>query len=88
MRSIVFKGDTWEVSQKIREKDIRLYKSLLNILKELQRGDPAKGIGKPEALKHNLAGFWSRRLSQKDRIIYIFDDEYVYIHAIGGHYDF
>ena len=51
------------------------------------RGDPAAGTGKPEALRHNLSGFWSRRLSQKDRLIYKFDDNYIYIFAIGGHYD-
>ena len=51
------------------------------------RNDPAKGIGKPEALRSNLSGFWSRRLSQKDRVIYKFDETCVYIFAIGGHYD-
>ncbi|MFM8333298.1 MAG: type II toxin-antitoxin system YoeB family toxin [Candidatus Methylumidiphilus sp.] len=53
------------------------------------RGDPrtGTGTGKPEALKHQLSGFWSRRLSQKDRLIYRFDDTQLYIFAIGGHYD-
>jgi toxin YoeB len=51
------------------------------------RGDPSVGTGKPEALKHHLSGFWSRRLSAKDRLIYKFDDRYIYIFAIGGHYD-
>jgi len=53
----------------------------------MQRGDPAEGIGKPEALKHSLQGLWSRRLSQKDRLIYKFDDDYIYLFAIGGHYE-
>lgn len=43
-------------------------------------------LGKPEPLKHNLSGLWSKRISQKDRLIYKFDDEYIYIFAIGGHY--
>lgn len=51
------------------------------------RGEPATELGKPEPLKHNLSGFWSRRLSQKDRLIYKFDDQYIYIFAIGGHYE-
>jgi toxin YoeB len=50
-------------------------------------GDPTQGTGKPEPLKHNLSGFWSRRLSTRDRVIYKFDDRYVYIFAIGGHYE-
>lgn len=45
------------------------------------------GLGKPEPLKHNLSGLWSRRISRHDRLIYRFDDACIYIHAIGGHYD-
>jgi toxin YoeB len=71
----------------LRQADKNLHKILCKILKELMRDDPAKGIGKPEPLKHNLAGLWSRRISQKDRLIYKFDDKYIYIFAIGGHYD-
>jgi len=51
------------------------------------RDDPSMDTGKPETLRHNLTGFWSRRLSQKDRVIYKFDDKYVYIFAIGEHYE-
>jgi toxin YoeB len=53
----------------------------------MRRGDPAQGTGKPEPLKHGLSGLWSRRLSQRDRLIYRFDDENIYVMAIGGHYD-
>ena len=87
MRSLVFEGNTWAVYEQLRTKDKRLHKALCSVLKELLRGDPASGIGKPEALRHNLSGFWSRRISPKDRVIYKFDDEYVYIFAIGGHYE-
>jgi toxin YoeB len=51
------------------------------------REDPWTGTGKPEALKHELSGFWSRRISHKDRLIYKFDDRYIYVMAIGGHYE-
>lgn len=71
----------------MREKDKKLYKALCKILKEMMRADPASGLGKPEPLKHNLSDLWSKRISQKDRLIYKFDDEYIYIFAIGGHYD-
>jgi len=53
----------------------------------MQRGNPTKGIGKPELLKADLSGFWSRRLGQKDRLVYKFDDKSVHVFAIGGHYD-
>lgn len=87
MRSLVFEGKRWAAYEALREKDKRMHATLCQQLKEMLRGDPSKGSGKPEPLKHNLSGFWSRRLSQKDRVIYKFDDQYVYIFAIGGHYD-
>ena len=87
MRSIIFEGNTWFEYENLRDKDKILHKNLCEILKEMLRNEPSEGLGKPEALKHNLSGFWSRRLSQKDRVIYKFDNNYIYIFAIGGHYD-
>ena len=87
MRSLVFEGDTWNAYEKLRQRDKKLHSNLCKILKEMLRGDPKSGLGKPEPLKHNLSGLWSRRLSQKDRIIYKFDNDYIYIFAIGGHYE-
>ncbi|MDH5561629.1 MAG: Txe/YoeB family addiction module toxin [Deltaproteobacteria bacterium] len=87
MRSIVFEGDSFEEYEKLRQKDKQIFKNLLGILKEMRRGDPAIGLGKPEPLKHQLSGFWSRRLSSKDRLIYRFDEDVIYLFAIGGHYN-
>ncbi|MCW8900896.1 MAG: Txe/YoeB family addiction module toxin [Gammaproteobacteria bacterium] len=87
MRSLVFEGNTWAAYEALRQNDKKMHKALCVILKEMLRGDPAAGIGKPERLKHNLSGLWSRRLSQKDRVIYKYDDDNIYIFAIGGHYD-
>ena len=87
MRSLVFEGKTWIIYEQLREKDKKLHKALCKILKEMLRSDPARGLGKPEPLKHNLSGLWSKRISQKDGLIYKFDDNNIYIFAIGGHYD-
>ncbi len=87
MRSLVFEGNTWAAYEELRRLDKRLHKALCKILKEMLRGDPSSGIVKPEPLKHKLSGLWSRRLSQNDRVVYKFDDKYIYIFAIGGHYD-
>jgi toxin YoeB len=87
MRSLVFEGSTWEEYETLREKDKNLHKNLRKILKQLLRDDdPSEGYGKPEKLKHSLAGLWSRRISQKDRLVYTFDEESIHIFAIGGHY--
>jgi len=88
MRSLVFEGSSWDAYEKMRAQDKQLHKSLRKLLKEMLRSDdPAVGLGKPEPLKHNLSGLWSRRISHKDRLIYRFDDSSIYIFAIGGHYD-
>ena len=87
MRSLVFEGNTWASYEELREKDKKMHKALCRILKEMLRNDPDTGLGKPEPLKHNLTGLWSRRISQKDRLIYKYDDNSIFIFAIGGHYD-
>ena len=88
MRSLIFEGNTWFAYEELREKDKILHKALRKLLKEmLSSNDPSAGLGKTESLKHNLTGLWSKRISQKDRLIYKFDDLNIYIFAIGGHYD-
>ncbi len=48
--------------------------------------NPFQGIGKPEALKHNLSGKWSRRIDRENRIIYEILDGKVVVHSLKGHY--
>jgi len=87
MRSLVFEGSTWAIYEELRKQDKALHKNLCKLLKDMIRSDPATGLGKTEPLRYNLSGLWSRRISAKDRLIYKFDDRYIYIFAIGGHYD-
>ena len=87
MRSLVFEGNTWTAYEQLRQKNKKLHNVLCRLLKEMLRGDPHLGAGKPEPLKHNLSGLWSRRISRKDRLIYKYDENYIFIFAIGGHYD-
>lgn len=47
---------------------------------------PFTGIGKPEALKHHLSSYWSRRISSEHRIVYQVTDEMIYIYSLKGHY--
>ena len=58
--------------------------SFLNELSET----PYSGVGKPEALKSNLSGFWSRQINPKDRLIYTVNDDLVVVDVISamGHY--
>ena len=82
MRSLTFEGGSWAAYEQLREKDKKLHQALCRLLKEMLRGDPSTGTGKPEKLKHNLSGLWSRRISRKDRLIYKFDDQCIYVFAL------
>jgi len=77
------------------QKDIAFWKKSGNkvIQKKIQQlldaivESPFEGLGKPEALKYNLTGFWSRRINQEHRIIYqLFDNDVVKIYSLRGHY--
>ncbi len=87
MRELAFKEKSWQQYENIILKNKKLQKKFLEIIKEMLRSDdPTQGIGKPEPLKHKLEGKYSRQLSEKDRLIYSFDEHYIYVHSIGGHY--
>jgi toxin YoeB len=58
----------------------------INRLIEGTRREPFTGIGKPEPLRENLSGFWSRRIDEANRLIYAVDDEYLTIIACRYHY--
>ena len=58
---------------------------LLKLLNELAE-HPFTGTGKPEALKHELAGCWSRRINQEHRLVYQVTDDVVYVLSTKGHY--
>lgn len=61
--------------------------TIQKILVELEN-TPHQGIGKPERLKHQFSGFWSRRINQKDRLVYKVEEEIVTIYIVSamGHY--
>ena len=48
--------------------------------------DPFKGTGKPEPLKHEFKGLWSRRITQEHRLVYEVTDKHIYIVGCEGHY--
>ncbi|WP_067885895.1 Txe/YoeB family addiction module toxin [Nocardia vaccinii] len=49
--------------------------------------DPFTGIGKPEPLRHQLAGHWSRRITQEHRLVYYVTDTEIVVVQVGGHYN-
>jgi len=81
--NLVFEGDTWEAYEKLGIDNKKLHIKLCKLIKEILRGDLATCTGKPELLKHQYQGLWSRRISAADRVIYHFDDDSVYLFAIN-----
>ncbi|MBZ4194352.1 MAG: Txe/YoeB family addiction module toxin [Candidatus Contendobacter sp.] len=55
------------------------------LIKEIQR-EPLSGIGKPEALKHDLSGYWSRRIDDTNRLVYGVENDVLTIVQCRGHY--
>ena len=75
-----FEDLSWWVAQD-RNKALRI----INLIKDVQR-DPFRGIGKPEPLKHELKGCWSRRIDQEHRLVYQVTEEKIRILACRYHY--
>ena len=67
--NISFTPQAWEDYEYWQKTDKRILKRIHLLIEEIQRA-PYEGIGKPEALKHNLSGYWSRRINEEHRIIY------------------
>ncbi len=89
MRQLAFKENSWQHYEEFLVKNKKLQKKFHDIIKEMLRSDDlTQGIGKPEALKYELVDKYSRRLTEEDRLVYSFDENYIYIHSIGGHYDY
>ena len=59
----------------------------INKLVEATKRNPFEGIGKPEPLKENLAGFWSRRIDESNRLVYAVDDNQLTIISCRYHYE-
>jgi toxin YoeB len=80
-----FHSQAWEDYLWWQQNDKQMLKRLNALIRDIER-DPFVGIGKPEALKHNLQGFWSRRMSDEHRIVYQVEGDVLMIAQCRGHY--
>lgn len=67
---IVFADEAWEDDVQWQNEDKRLLIRINVLIADIQRGDAYEGMGKPEPLKHDLSGWWSRRINQEHRLVY------------------
>ncbi len=82
----VFTDEAWEDYLHWQKVDPKVLTRVNELLEECRR-DPFKGTGKPEPLVGNLTGFWSRRVTHADRLVYLPRDGWIYVAACRFHYD-
>ena len=82
----VFTDIAWEDYLYWQTTDKKILRKVNELLKDIDR-NRNEGLGKPEPLKHELDGFWSRRITPEHRLIYKVDDENIYIVQCRGHYN-
>jgi toxin YoeB len=83
---IVFSKNAWEDYTSWQTEDKKTLKKINSLIKDIER-NPYEGIGKPEALKFDLAGLWSRRIDQTNRLVYRIEENDLQIFACKYHYD-
>ena len=82
----VFVEESWEDYLYWQKTNKKYVKKINELLREIAR-DPFSGIGKPEALKFQYQGFWSRRIDQEHRLIYQVKEDEILIVKCRFHYD-
>jgi len=82
---LIFADEAWDDYQRWQREDRRMVERINALIGEILR-EPFHGVGKPEALKYALAGFWSRRLTEQHRIVYRMDSGLLLIAQLAYHY--
>ncbi len=77
--------DAWKDYVVWQEQDRKTLRRINKLITDVQR-TPFEGIGKPEPLKENLSGFWSRRIDESNRLVYVADDNRLTIISCRYHY--
>lgn len=83
---ILWEDRAWSDYVGWQSEDKKTLKRINKLITDIQRS-PFDGIGKPEPLKENLSGWWSRRIDEENRIVYFVENDIVHIVACKGHYD-
>ena len=82
---LIFADAAWDDYLHWQQQDRRMVERINKLIKEAQR-EPFAGIGKPEPLKHALAGYWSRRITDEHRMVYKIDGDSMLIAQLRYHY--
>ena len=84
-KKLAWTDEAWKDYLYWQTQDKKTLKRIHILLTDIKR-DPFKGIGKPEPLKENLTGFWSRRIDDTNRLVYAVDENYITVISCTYHY--
>ena len=82
---LIFSENAWQDYLYWQKNDKKNLKRINELIRDIQR-NRYQGIGKPEPLKHNLTGYWSRRITNEHRIVYKIEDDSILIAQLRYHY--
>ena len=82
---VIFTQRSWEDYISWQQEDKKMLRKINSLIKEIQR-TPFKGKGKPEPLKFDLSGYWSRRIDREHRLVYKIENDEVLIYSCRYHY--
>ena len=85
-KQLIFKGEGWSDYLYWQTQDRKILKRINQLIIDIDRNG-YEGIGKPETLKHSSQGWWSRRIDEKNRLVYRIEDDAIHIAACRTHYD-
>jgi toxin YoeB len=84
-RRLTFTPDGWDDYLYWQSQDKKTLKRINHVLREILR-EPFIGIGKPEPLRENLTGYWSRRIDDTHRLVYAIEEQAIIVVACRYHY--
>lgn len=87
MSEKIWSDEAWEDYLYWQSQDKKTLKKINQLIKDIERNGCLCGIGKPEALTGDLSGEYSRRIDDKNRLVYHMENERIYIVHLRGHYD-
>lgn len=82
---LVFSDNAWQDYLYWQKKDSKILRRINSLIRDIQRNGH-EGLGKPEALRNNLSGYWSRRITQEHRLIHKITDDSIFIAQLRYHY--
>jgi toxin YoeB len=85
MRELAFMPKAWQDLGWWIANDLKIVRKIYSLLDNMTK-TPFEGLGQPEALKANYAGYWSRRINLEHRIIYKVENNNIIVHSLYGHY--